>query len=151
MVAERQDVARDSPPPTGCLQVRVVDDHDRVALPGALVTLGPADGRSLRGLSNGVGEVTFDSLRLDQTYTVRVEFPGYAKAFLRGVSIGQGTTHLDVSLMERQAECIEIVDHPPLIDLEKNSVSTVFTAEFLRELPGGTGHSSYSGYCTPHR
>lgn len=148
MGVEEQQAVPDSPRATGCLQLRVVDEHG-VGVPGAAITVSVEGETSLRASSDRAGEAEFEDLRLDQIYTVEVEFPGYAKVRLIGVPIAQdGPTHRTVQLTEAQEECVILVCPGPLIDLGKTSVSTVFSAASLEGLPGGAG---YSGHCSPYR
>ncbi len=116
------------------LQVTVFDDVG--GLPGATVMITEEGASSVSALTDARGRVVVEGLREDRAYTVEVSFPGFSTVRQTGVRL---PAEIRIPLTEDpRVERIELSGvATPVVDLEKNRSSTVFSGEFLRNLPGG--------------
>ena len=121
---------------SGSLHGQVVD-KDKVALPGATVTL---SGPALMGTKSYVtaenGSFRFPLLAPGE-YQVKAEMPNFQTKTMTGIIISVGKT-FDVTIeleTARVAEEVTVVATAPVVDVQASKMSVNFSSQFLASIP----------------
>jgi hypothetical protein len=127
--------------PTGTLEIQVIDSVG--SIPGASVELRVKKADAATALANEAGKVTFRTLRCDKTYSIEVSSAGHASRIVTGIeACEEQPLHLVVCLEEEVVCSLSIKNCRPVIDLETHHVSTIYTPQFMQDLPGMRGDPS---------
>jgi hypothetical protein len=120
----------------GGLTIQVVDSNG--PLPGATVTIS-SDTKQIKpttDITDKDGRVRFPVLRAVSGYIIEVSFPGYGTQRRDGIRVPPGKNEtITVQLAEELQEKVKVVAERDVVELEKTSVSSRFTGEFISDLP----------------
>ena len=122
-----------------------VRDTTNAAVPGATVTITSRDnGLKRSAQADGAGRFNFPQLRPD-TYSVRVEAPGFEPQQIDNVAAGLGQKQsVDFTLrVARSNETVEVISEAPIINPENANTSTTLDAPALEDLPNPGGDLTY--------
>ena len=122
-----------------------VRDTTNAAVPGATVTITSRDnGLKRSAQTDGAGRFNFPQLRPD-TYSVRVEAPGFEPQQIDNVAAGLGQKQsVDFTLrVARSNETVEVISEAPIINPENANTSTTLDAPALEDLPNPGGDLTY--------
>lgn len=132
-----------TPHATSSLRFHVVDPDG--PLPGASVQVRRPGQSPVQRPTDRAGDVTFTDIACDVAVSVGVTFPGFVKTRLEGVNACQTLSDpITVCLEQVVTERITLVCPGPLVDIDRSRTSTVFSAGFLADLPGGPGFARRS-------
>jgi hypothetical protein len=127
--------------PDGTLEIQVVDPEG--ILPGAAVELRTGKIKAVTLPTDENGSLVFTELRCDKVHAIEVSFPGFASRAITGIEIcGKAPVSLVVCLDEEVYCRSHTKNCRPVIDLSKMRVSTIYTPEFMQDLPGMRGDPS---------
>jgi len=121
----------------GILHVRVSDSQGE-PLPGAQVRVTVASGEQPRvGVStDALGIAAIEGLPIGVELELIVTFPGFAPSRIEGLVLSESRA-FGVTLEEESVESVQLWCRGPMVDLDRVGHSTLFSAEFLADLPGG--------------
>ncbi len=115
----------------------VVRDADGAALPGATVTV---SGETLPGgdrftQTGATGDYRFTALP-PGSYSVEAALDGFEAQKIEGVRVSLGASAtVDLALRPEFSEALTVTGEHPLVDLSSAGTSTLYTAEFMEDLP----------------
>jgi hypothetical protein len=121
---------------SGSLHGQVVD-KEKVALPGATVTLsGPALMGTKSYLTAENGSFRFPLLGPGE-YQVKAEMPNFQTVVMTGINISVGKTSEVTIEMEtaKVAEQVTVVATAPVVDVQASKMSVNFSSQFLASIP----------------
>ena len=120
---------------------RTVTDASKAVLPGVNVTLtGPALMGSKTAITDENGFYRLNAVPTGDDYQLVYQMPGFATVTRQGIHIDVGftaTVTLEMKLASVE-ESVTVSGASPVVDLQSNKVTTVYSAEKLKEIPSGS-------------
>jgi hypothetical protein len=126
---------------TAPLEIRVVDPQGN--LPGATIKLLPPGSEAEALLTDAEGRAKYAALPCDRLHSIEVSCPGYATLQVTEIDVCDAAPILLTICLDDGIICsLPVSNCLPLVDVSKMRVSTVYTPQFLQDLPGSRGTPS---------
>jgi hypothetical protein len=126
---------------TGSLEIRVIDADDTI-LPGATVKILTAGSDPAVLMTDEQGKAAFAALQCDRLHSLAITFTGFVQLEVTAIeACGPTPTNLVVCLDQLTIERLVLIHRAPLVDIDNMRVSTIYSSQFLQDLPGYRGDS----------